>query len=324
MVGGAENIIWCTNTLAAHVIRNYNTSTAQATAALQATSRWAISGTPLQNSLTDFLGLFKFLHFAPYDDAKVFDNDISDMWRSKPAEEAVETFKSFLSCIMIRRTKRILKLPPREDHILRLPFNYHENEHYRRIEKPVMDMLDQTANEENNTGSSWMTALQQINKLRLVCVLGTFVPLHQPRLSISKDDGHLEMLAARFSLGGEMCMQCLQPIETSSNEIHLGVAPSPRVYHSACSLFFCADCAGLLLFKAPEPCGCKGRSSSCFLRSLAPSLPTPNLTPCGDSPFPTPSEDSPLLLVDSSNAFSISSKIQALIVQIKGQMSEKQ
>jgi hypothetical protein len=107
-------------------------------------------------------------------------------------------------------------------------------------------------------------------------------------------------------------MQCLQPIETSSNETHLGIGSSSRVYHSSCNLFFCVECAGLLHYKAPEPCGCKGKSPSCSLRPLVRSLPSP-------SPA-----DSPLPLAEMSEAFTISSKIQALIMQMKGQIHEKQ
>ncbi|KAF7449421.1 HepA Superfamily II DNA-RNA helicase- SNF2 family [Pyrenophora tritici-repentis] len=128
----------------AHTIRNHNTSTAQAMTAIRATSRWAVSGTPIQNSLLDFHGLFKFLHFSPYDDPKVFDDAISNLWRVKPVDEAAETFKKLLSCVMIRRTKAILDLPSRDDKLMRVPFSHEEEEHYRQIEQPVVDMLDRT------------------------------------------------------------------------------------------------------------------------------------------------------------------------------------
>ncbi|KAH3978576.1 hypothetical protein HBI24_114000 [Parastagonospora nodorum] len=166
----------------AHMIRNHNTSTAQATAALQAMSRWAISGTPIQNSLLDLYGLFKFLHFSPYDDPKVFDDEISDMWRVNPVDEAAETFKKLLSCLMLRRTKAILDLPTRDDQWVRVPFSHEEQQHYRRIEQPVMDMLDRATESGSQTDVPWMTAIQQINKLRLVCNLGLSISSQPSRL----------------------------------------------------------------------------------------------------------------------------------------------
>jgi hypothetical protein len=279
--------------------------------ALHATSRWAISGTPIQNNLADFLGLFKFLRFAPYDDAKVFDEEISNLWRSKPAEDAAESFKRFLSCIMIRWTKKILELPDREDTIVRLPFNDQEHEYYRRIERPLAEMLDQAAREGDKFDASLMTTLQQINKLRLVCVLGIFVPTQQPCLFLKGGNDHLAMLAARHSLGGEVCMQCLLPIEYSANEESF-----PRnVYYSSCDLFFCGECSSLLQYRAPKPCRCRAQSSACPLSPLIFSLPSPSLTHSRDSPLPSVSADA---------APQISSKVQALILQIKSYPEEKQ
>jgi SNF2-related domain len=62
----------------AHCIRNRNTTTAKAVCAIQATSRWAMTGTPLQNRLTDFASLLQFLRVFPYSDHKVFESLIAE------------------------------------------------------------------------------------------------------------------------------------------------------------------------------------------------------------------------------------------------------
>lgn len=237
------------------------------------------------------------------------------MWRSKPAEEAIETFKRLLSSIMIRRTKTILDLPNREDRIIRLPFDIDEREHYDRIERPTVDMLDRSARDGSNSGVSWMTAIQQINKLRLVCNLGTFVPSLQSSLIQPGDDDRLSVLAARFSIGGELCVQCLQFIESSPGDTELGISSSPSVYYSSCTQFFCAGCSELLQYKTPQPCGCPKSSTPCTLRPMKPFLRTPRLTPSGDSPL------SPK---DKEDTSKISSKVRAVISQIKSQRSDKQ
>jgi hypothetical protein len=265
--------------------------------------------------MTDFLGLLKFLHFEPYDDAKVFDDDISNMWRSKPAEEAVKTFKKFLSCIMIRRTKAILDLPRRVDKIMRIPFDEQEKERYRQIERPTIDMLDRTTDENKSSGASWTTTIQQINKLRLVCNLGTYVsPCHPDPIRPENDD-RLAILGARFSMGGENCAHCLQSIESLSSEADLGHESSPTVFYSSCSQFFCAECSGLLKCQTPRPCGCTDQSRSCSLRPLTPFVHTPRLTPSVES---SPSTS------DTDAACRISTKVRALISQIKSHINEKQ
>ncbi|EUC41874.1 hypothetical protein COCMIDRAFT_53050, partial [Bipolaris oryzae ATCC 44560] len=244
----------------AHTIRNHNTSTAQAITALQATSRWGVSGTPIQNSLLDFYGLFKFLHFSPYDDPRAFDDDITNLWRVRPAEEAAEAFKKLLSCVMIRRTKAILDLPSRTDKLIRVPFSHEEEKHYRQIEQPVVDMLDRATESGCQTNVPWMTAIQQINKLRLRTAL----------------------MNARYSMGGELCAQCLQPIEASTSGDGLRDATQPQVYLSACSIFYCSDCSALLRYQSPNPCECTEQPRACQLHPLASFLSTPRLTPVGD------------------------------------------
>ncbi|KAL9065696.1 MAG: hypothetical protein Q9157_007391 [Trypethelium eluteriae] len=189
----------------AHVIRNCSTATAKVTASLHATYRWAISGTPIQNSLTDFLGLLKFLRFHPYDNTQKFDDDLSEPWRNGNFEEAVEKFKRLLSCIMIRRSKNsTVELPPRDDQIIRVPFSPEEKAYYRKIEQPVVELLDDASKTRYGTGGVWLNAIQQIQRLRLACNLGVGKRSSHPtrtRSNIMGGDMTLEVLGARLSMG---------------------------------------------------------------------------------------------------------------------------
>ncbi|EUC36252.1 hypothetical protein COCCADRAFT_23992 [Bipolaris zeicola 26-R-13] len=299
----------------AHTIRNHNTSTAQAITVLQATSRWAVSGTPIQNSLLDFYGLFKFLHFSPYDDPGVFDDDVTNLWRVKPAEEAAEAFKKLLSCIMIRQTKAILDLPIRDDKLIRVPFSHEEEKYYHQIKQPVINILDRATESGCQTNVPWMTAIQQINKLRLVCNLGISTPSQSRHLPQSGSiDERTALMNARYSMGGELCAQCLQPVEAPASGDGLRDATRPQVYLSACSIFYCADCSALLRYQSPDPCEYIKQLQPCQIRPLASFLPTPRLTPVGDL---SPSS----MEWDHSN--DISSKVWTLVSQIKSCPNEK-
>ena len=285
-------------------------------AALRATSRWALSGTPIQNSLLDFHGLFKFLHFAPYDDPKVFDDDISNMWRMKSVEEAGEIFKTLLSCVMIRRTKAILDLPSKDDKLIRVPFSHEEERHYRQIEQPVLDMLDRTTGNGSQTQVPWMTAIQQINKLRLVCNLGVFTPSQANGVSQPGSlDDTTSVMSARFSMGGGFCELCFQPVETSTLSTGLRDPTQEQAYYSACSKFYCAECSSSLHHRSPDPCACTEQPRPCQLRPLASLLATPSLTPT-DSLSPSS--------MDWEYANEISSKVWALVSQIRLRPQEKQ
>ncbi|KAJ8114606.1 hypothetical protein OPT61_g3554 [Boeremia exigua] len=292
-----------------HIVRNQNTSTAKAVAALKARARWAISGTPVQNRLTDFLGLFKFLHFFPYDNPEIFDNEISQLWRDKPIEEATETFKKLLSSVMIRRTKAILDLPVRTDKVLRVSFDADENEYYRSVEQPVVEALDQYPE------TSWPNTIQRINKLRLICNLG----LHMNQVSnleqaTSLNDSVQSTIAVRLSLGEDWCAQCLGSVSLPSTDDTMGVTTSSNTYYSTCCSIYCAACAQLLGFRSPSPCGCTSEPTACHLLPLPSSVRTNRSTPTRDgSPAQSYGVD----------GVSLSSKVRALIQQIKACPVEK-
>ncbi|KAI9686270.1 MAG: hypothetical protein M1822_003926 [Bathelium mastoideum] len=130
----------------AHIIRNHTSATAKAIAALRATYRWTISGTPIQNSLNDLMGLLKFLRFHPYDELKKFDDDFVEPLRNGNMEETVQRLRKLLSCIMIRRLKKTtIALPQKRDKIVRIAFSSEERAYYDKIERPAVTMLDGAA-----------------------------------------------------------------------------------------------------------------------------------------------------------------------------------
>ncbi|CAN9168432.1 unnamed protein product [Alternaria alternata] len=287
-------------------------SSLRRTDALLATSRWAVSGTPIQNSLLDLHGLFKFLHFSPYDEQKAFENDISNIWRVKQGDEATDTLKKLLSCFMIRRTKAMLNLPSVDDQLKKVAFSYEERRYYRQIERPVVDMLDRKTEGGGHAHVPWTTAIQQINKLRLVCNLGVFGSYSE----VENVEDETSVMSARYSMAGGLCEMCSQEIETSSMSSGLlRDMTKAQVYYSACSQFYCATCAEGLGYRSPDPCACTGQSQSCQLRPLASVLPTPRLTPTdGLSPY----------TMGLGHTSSVSSKVCALISQITSRPQEKQ
>ncbi|KAF2235058.1 hypothetical protein EV356DRAFT_445723 [Viridothelium virens] len=303
----------------AHVIRNCSTATAKVTASLHATYRWAISGTPIQNSLTDFLGLLKFLRFHPYDNTQKFDDDLSEPWRNGNFEEAVEKFKRLLSCIMIRRLKNsTVELPPRDDQIIRVPFSPEEKAYYRKIEQPVVELLDDASKTRYGTGGVWLNAIQQIQRLRLACNLGVGKRSSHPtrtRSNIMGGDMTLEVLGARLSMGAIFCEHCLQAVNVSEADAFSdGLTVSPTVYYTSCLRTFCSSCANILHFDFAGPCACGPRATPCTLRPLLWSQLTPRLTSNESSMSPEPSE---------YQTKQVSSKVKTVVSNIQANPAEK-
>jgi SNF2 family DNA or RNA helicase len=162
------------NTSKAHIIRNWKTSTAKAIASLTCVSRWAISATPVQNGLQDLLGLFKFLQFRPYNDIRTFDADITGLNKNRTLEDSMKRLNILLACVMIRRTKitASISLPPKSERVVRLRFTQQEKTHYEMIETPSAKLFNNEDAEAQASGPVWLSVLQQIHSLRLICNLG--------------------------------------------------------------------------------------------------------------------------------------------------------
>ncbi|KAK9414057.1 putative Helicase ATP-binding domain-containing protein [Seiridium unicorne] len=177
----------------AHFIRNGNSRMARAICALQSQTRWAVTGTPIQNRLGDLMSLLKFIRAHPYADPKQFDTDISQLWRSGKDEEAVKRLRRLSSCLLLRRPKTTIALPERTDLECPVDFNTDEREAYKQIHQQAIVKIDEILRNENVAFKSnvFVNVLQQIEALRLFCSLGLkYYTRHQAHggSSIQSDD----------------------------------------------------------------------------------------------------------------------------------------
>lgn len=127
-----------------------------------------MTGTPIQNGLQDLVGLLKFIRAHPYDNERRFDADVINLWRENRAPEAIERIRKLVNCVMIRRQKTVIQLPPRRNDTFRVEFSQDEMLRYQMVEQPVIKAI--TGTEEP---VQYATVLQQINKLRMICNIGT-------------------------------------------------------------------------------------------------------------------------------------------------------
>ena len=106
---------------------------AHAICALDSVSRWAVTGTPIQNRLSDLATLLKFIRVHPYTDLKRFDADISRLWKFGEDEEAVKRLKHLSACLLLRRAKGTINLPPRRDMQCPVDFTREERAIYDKM-----------------------------------------------------------------------------------------------------------------------------------------------------------------------------------------------
>ncbi|MCJ1426373.1 hypothetical protein MMC29_004276 [Sticta canariensis] len=159
--------------LSPHAIREASTLLAQAVFALEASRRWAVTGTPIQNRLTDISSLFRFLRVYPFDDPHVFKTHVVQSWKTRSDPQAVAKLKTLVNSITLRRPKQAVKLPNRKDEVHYLTFTTLEREYYEEVRGYTIKKLDTAV--DTSQSRSFLNALQWINRLRLICNHGVSV-----------------------------------------------------------------------------------------------------------------------------------------------------
>ncbi|XP_012264662.2 transcription termination factor 2 isoform X2 [Athalia rosae] len=84
----------------AHIVRNPKSQASEAVCNLIAHSRWALTGTPIQNKELDLYALLKFLRCSPFDDLRVWKR-----WVDNKNAAGHERLATVMKTLMLRRTK---------------------------------------------------------------------------------------------------------------------------------------------------------------------------------------------------------------------------
>ncbi|KAE8445744.1 hypothetical protein EG329_012923 [Mollisiaceae sp. DMI_Dod_QoI] len=135
----------------AHFIRNGNSRMARAICDLDSMARWAVTGTPIQNRLGDLVSLLKFIRVHPYDDPERFDADISQVWKSGNDQDAIQRLQRLSACLMLRRAKGTINLPPRRDCLLPVQLTHEERAVYNELREQTISKIDEALHKDSGT-----------------------------------------------------------------------------------------------------------------------------------------------------------------------------
>ena len=199
---------------AAHIIRQGNTILARAIFALESSRRWAVTGTPIQNRLTDIASLFRFLRVYPFDDPETFRQHVSRNWKTRADPHAIAKLRLLINSITIRRPKKAINLPCRTDEVHTLEFGPEEREHYDAVKARTVSEIDAVL---HTLGARYcLNALQSISALRLICNHGITESGHpssdnelQPVWNMDSAQQIFESLRDSEQA---YCMQCAQDL----------------------------------------------------------------------------------------------------------------
>ncbi|KAK2031758.1 hypothetical protein LX32DRAFT_613158 [Colletotrichum zoysiae] len=235
----------------AHFIRNSDSKMAKAVCALDSVSRWAVTGTPIQNHLNDLSTLLKFLSAYPYNEKRVFDADISHMWKAGNADVAVKRLKRLAACLLLRRPRKTVELPPRHDRAYYVEFQPDERELYNQVRTQTIAHIDQVLlqGSQGIGVPSSFTVLQQIVGMRLVCNLGLFYPsrhdtstlaTNKPMTKDWNQAAQYEFNIRFNEVGSIHCHRCAFMLDSVYSP--LDEPGATAALFSRCARFFCPIC----------------------------------------------------------------------------------
>ncbi|KAK1825710.1 SNF2 family N-terminal domain-containing protein [Podospora conica] len=158
----------------AHTIREQNTLAFKAICRLQASRRWAVTGTPVQNKLEDLGSLLAFIRVKPFDErSKFVQHIIAPFKNANP--EIVPKLRALIDTITLRRLKDKINLPKRTDLIVRLDFDEKEQQVYDWFANNTRErirVLTGQGGHDRIAGKAMIHILRSILQLRLVCAHG--------------------------------------------------------------------------------------------------------------------------------------------------------
>ncbi|ODV91240.1 hypothetical protein CANCADRAFT_12534, partial [Tortispora caseinolytica NRRL Y-17796] len=237
----------------AHYIKNKNSQTAKGCFALNALNRWCLTGTPMQNSITELYSYFRFLQIRPFDSYAVFQREIISEFTSHQSNVALSKLKLVLGCIMLRRTKDILKngkvnLPLRTIHKTILEFSPGEFEVYSTLQSK----FGRLAIKSLQLGKSVIHALVFLLRLRQACDHFSLISdiIAEREISPASEslkshcsnfigDSHdvsdLEEMLTGLSMNVEKCSICMSVVTAKTQDLAL----NGKIY--------CFECRNMLI-----------------------------------------------------------------------------
>ncbi len=178
----------------AQMIKNPKSQIARTAHALQGDFRVALSGTPVENQLTDLWSQFQFLNPGFLGSLEEF----QDQFISRGNENTMKRLRKKVSPFILRRMKGDVapELPPRTDTVLTCELTSEEREIYNALlassRKEVIEKLEM--------GGGVFAALELLLRLRQACCHASLVPGYQV-VNSSKIELLLESLTKAIAMG---------------------------------------------------------------------------------------------------------------------------
>ncbi|KAH9316639.1 hypothetical protein KI387_025266 [Taxus chinensis] len=225
----------------AHFIKNAGTKQAKAAIALKAQRRWAVTGTPIQNTSFDLFTLMSFLHFEPFS-IKSYWNSLVQRPLTQGRSSGRLRLQALMETIALRRTKdmkingqNLVELPSKLVQIHIVELSDEERQLYDSLEakgkKVVQHYID-----SGTVLNNYTTVLQILLRLRQLCDDPALCPSDVESLMIS-----LQMEDA--SSNPDLLKKLLSILQDGDDfDCPVCLSPPTEAIITICSHVFCKKC----------------------------------------------------------------------------------
>lgn len=150
-------------------IKNVNAQTTQAIYLLQAKHRLALSGTPIENNLTELYSLFRFLNPAMFGSLDEFNRKYTFPIQKENDKEVMHSLRKKIYPFMLRRLKKdvLTELPDRMEQSLYVEMGKEQADFYEQRRLYYYQQVKQTIEKEGLQKSQFVM-FQALNELRRI------------------------------------------------------------------------------------------------------------------------------------------------------------
>ncbi len=148
----------------AQAIKNYQTKNAEAVKEIKSVSRFAITGTPIENSLADLWSIFDFCLPGYLKSYESFKNEFEINIVKNKDHDALEKLNHFISPFILRRTKNdvLHELPEKFEQVIYAPMSEEQEKVYNATLMQARDKILASNGENKMYIFSMLTRLRQI------------------------------------------------------------------------------------------------------------------------------------------------------------------
>jgi superfamily II DNA or RNA helicase len=150
-------------------IKNLDSKISKAVMLLEGEHRFALSGTPIENSMFELYSLFRFLNAGMFSTIRDFKKDYAVPIQTDSNEEVAKTLRAKISPFLLRRLKKdvLHDLPAKQEQVVYVDMDEEHKKFYEKKRDYYKKMLD-TQIETHGMNQSKFVILQAFNELRQI------------------------------------------------------------------------------------------------------------------------------------------------------------